>query len=102
MYGVDFKLFTTSIVVSLSERGQEIMLEQRENAIFRLQVLITVVIAAIVILIALLIYKRKKKKEWETKVRNVCVKCKKQYPLNLEHCPKCGGKLKKFKAGKEL
>jgi len=85
-----------------TERGQEIMLKQREQAIFKLQVLIVVVIAAIVILVALVIYRRKKKKEWKTKIRNVCDKCKKQYPLEVKHCPKCGSELKKYKAGKEV
>jgi len=82
--------------------GQEVMLRQRGEALFKLQVVIVVVIAVIVLLVVLAMYKRKKRKEWETKLRNVCVTCKKQYPLNLKHCPKCGGKLRKFKAGKEV
>lgn len=85
-----------------TERGQEIMLKQREQAVFKLQVLVVVVIAVIVLLIVLGVYKRKKKKEWKTSIRNVCTQCKKQYPLDLKHCPKCGSKLKKYKAGKEL
>jgi len=85
-----------------TEAGQEQMLEQRKDAIFKLQVLVTLIIAVIVILVVLGIYKKKKKKEWEEKVIKVCPKCKKQYPLDLEHCPKCGTKLKKYKAGKEI
>lgn len=85
-----------------TERGQEIMLEQREQAMFKLQVLVVVIIAAIVLLAVLVTYKRKKRKEWETKIRNVCTKCRKQYPLSVEHCPKCGSRLKKFKANKEV
>lgn len=85
-----------------TEAGQQVMLEQRNQAMFKIQVLIVVIIAVIALLIVLGIYKRKKRKEWETNVRNVCVKCKKQYPLNLDHCPKCGSKLRKFKAGREV
>jgi hypothetical protein len=85
-----------------TQAGQEVMLDQRGQAMFKIQVLIVVIIAVIVLLIVLGIYKRKKRKEWETKVRNVCVKCKKQYPLNLDHCPKCGSKLRKYKAGQEV
>jgi hypothetical protein len=90
------------ILQANTERGQEIMLQQREQAIFKLQVLMVVVIAAIVLLVVLFFYRRKKKKEWETNIRNVCTKCRKQYPLSVEHCPKCGSKLKKFKAGREV
>lgn len=85
-----------------TERGQEIMLQQRESAVFKLQVLIVVVIAAVVISIVLGLYRRKRKREWQTKIRNVCTSCRKQYPLNLDHCPKCGSKLKKFKADREV
>ena len=85
-----------------TEAGQSVMLEQRKDAIFKLQVLVTLIIAVTVILAVLGIYKKKKKKEWEKKVIKVCPKCKKQYPLDLEHCPKCGTKLKKYKAGKEI
>ncbi len=85
-----------------TKKGQEIMLEQRKQAIFKLQVLITVIIVAIALTIVLALYRRKKKKEWESKIVNVCPNCKKRYPLELKHCPNCGAKLKKYKAGKEV
>ena len=85
-----------------TEAGQKEMLRKRAQALFKLQVLVVVVIALIILLVALTLYRRKKKKEWKTKVVNVCPKCKKKYPLELKYCPKCGSKLKKYKAGKEI
>jgi len=85
-----------------TEAGQKIMLEERKQALFKLQVLVVLIIVVVVVLALLAVYRVKKKNELKNKIINVCPKCKKQYPLDLEHCPKCGSKLKKYKAGKEL
>jgi len=47
-----------------TEAGQKVMLEQRKQALFKLQVLIVVIVVIVVVLIIFGLYKRKKRKEW--------------------------------------